>query len=77
MMTVLLENMHARTDEAKVKLRHLNQFWSPEKIDLARDHVLGAISKRRHGFPDEWDRLSAMEPEEWQSWLRGIAENSN
>lgn len=72
MMDVLLENMHAVADAARVPLWRSNRFWTPTKIDIARDRVLTAISERRHGNLIEWQRLEAMRPEDWMEWLRNI-----
>jgi hypothetical protein len=49
MMNVLSENMDAVADVAKVCFWQLNKFWTPQRIVAARNHILSAISARRHG----------------------------
>ena len=79
MMTVLSENMDAVYDPRRVpfliRFLRVKEVWTPQRIDLAKDRVLTAISDRRHGNPEEWDRLKAMTPQEWIAWLGTIVEN--
>ena len=72
MMQVLGDNFDTVADLTKVPFWKLNKFWTPRRIDLAKDRVLAAISDRRHGDPKEWNRFKAMTPDEWTDWLRTI-----
>ena len=76
MMNVLGENMDTIAREAKIGWWRLNRFWAVERIDLAKDRVLAAISDHRYGDSSEWNRFKAMEPDEWLNWLRDLTKNS-
>lgn len=74
LLDVLSENMDAVAKDARISLLKLGRFWTPQKIDAAKDRVLAAISDNRHGDSIEWDWLKAMPPDQWKAWLREIVE---
>ena len=50
-----------------------SEVWTPVKIDEAKDHVLAAISNRRHGDETGWQSFADMTADEWIAWLRELA----
>jgi hypothetical protein len=76
LMFVLSENMLAASPTGGLQdLLPPEKTWKPDRIDAAKDHVLAAVSARRHGDAREWERLTAMRPDEWINWLREVARN--
>lgn len=76
MLDALSESMDAVIAEAKIPWLRSNRFWTPQRIDAAKDRVLAAISDNRHGDSIEWDFLRAMMPDDWRNWVGRIADES-
>jgi hypothetical protein len=74
MMMVLGENLLELREKhvASLSKRFSYQPWTTEQQDIARDHVLRAIVKRRDGDTSEWERLKAMTSDQWHEWLEGM-----
>ena len=77
MLDMLSESMDAAIAEARVPLLRSNKFWTPHRIDAAKDRLLTAISDNRHGDSIEWNFLRAMTAEDWRIWVRRIIRDSN
>jgi hypothetical protein len=77
MLEVLWENMDRVFRQANISFWKANRFWTPARIDFARDHVLAAIIDRRHADPRAWNGLRAWRADDWCNWLRKLVADAN
>ena len=76
MMMVLGENLAdiRKTHNRAMPLFSANahwysSVWTRERRGVVVDHVLTAIVNKRKGDTSEWERLKAMDGDQWIEWL--------